>query len=334
MKYVKHFKTESDFNTERQNYYIEPWTSVTDGRGLDYNKNYTKIPFTIEVLGSGNITWALGDKTVQYSKNGGSWGTMTKNTTISVVEGDEVQFKGTNTNYSENTISSTSQFNVKGNIMSLTDGDNFKTADTVNASGFHSLFKNCTYLVSAGDLKLPATTLADNCYTRMFQGCTSLTTTPELPAMTLANSCYYNMFRECTSLITTPELPAMTLANSCYREMFAACSNLTTAPELPATTLVDSCYIFMFYYCTSLTTAPELPATTLVNNCYRFMFGNCSRLNYIKAMFTTTPSTTYTFSWVDGVAASGTFVKNSAAQWNVSGTNGIPSGWTIQTASE
>ena len=50
-------------------------------------------------------------------------------------------------------------------------------------------------------------------------------------------------------------------------------------------------------------------------------------------MFTTTPSTTYTSNWVNKVASSGTFVKNSAAQWNVSGLNGIPSGWTVRTAS-
>lgn len=29
----------------------------------------------------------------------------------------------------------------------------------------------------------------------------------------------------------------------------------------------------------------------------------------------------------------GTFVKNSAATWNVTGVNGIPNGWTITTAS-
>lgn len=45
-------------------------------------------------------------------------------------------------------------------------------------------------------------------------------------------------------------------------------------------------------------------------------------------MFTTTPSTSYTRDWVYGVSSSGTFVKNSAAEWNVNGTNGIPNGWT------
>ena len=90
----------------------------------------------------------------------------------------------------------------------------------------------------------------------------------------------------------------------------------------------------MFRGCTSLTTAPELPATTLTSWCYSYMFLGCTNLNYIKAMFTTTPSTTYTNGWVSGVAAAGTFVKNSAAQGDVSGNNGIPQGWTVETATE
>ena len=89
----------------------------------------------------------------------------------------------------------------------------------------------------------------------------------------------------------------------------------------------------MFHGCTALTTAPVLPAKTLANNCYAGMFWNCSNLNYIKAMFTTTPSSTYTSGWVSGVAATGTFVKNRAATWNVTGNNGVPTGWTVQTAS-
>jgi hypothetical protein len=88
----------------------------------------------------------------------------------------------------------------------------------------------------------------------------------------------------------------------------------------------------MFSGCTSLTTAPVLPAKTLTSNCYFRMFYGCTNLNYIKAMFTTTPSSS-SREWVTNVAASGTFVKNSAANWNVTGTNGIPSGWTVETAS-
>ena len=103
---------------------------------------------------------------------------------------------------------------------------------------------------------------------------------------------------------------------------------------LPSTSLTKQCYLSMFNKCTSLITAPELPATTLVIGCYSDMFHNCTSLNYIKAMFTTTPSDTYTTNWVSGVSSSGTFVKSSAATWNVTGTYGIPSGWTVETASE
>ena len=50
-------------------------------------------------------------------------------------------------------------------------------------------------------------------------------------------------------------------------------------------------------------------------------------------MFTTTPGTDYTSNWLKEVAETGTFVKNSAAQWDVSGVHGIPNGWTVETAS-
>ena len=90
----------------------------------------------------------------------------------------------------------------------------------------------------------------------------------------------------------------------------------------------------MFQDCTSLTTAPVLPAETLVRNCYSYMFKNCTSLNYIKAMFKTAPDAWMTPYWVENVATSGTFVKNSAATWtNTFSTSAIPTGWTVQTAS-
>ena len=205
-------------------------------------------------------------------------------------------------------------------------------ATTLANACYEYMFNGCTSLTTAPEL--PATTLANYCYASMFERCTSLVTAPVLPATTLANWCYAYMFYYCTSLVNAPELPATTLANSCYSSMFECCTGLTTAPELPAITLADSCYWMMFQNCTELTTAPTLPATTLASSCYDSMFKGCSSLNYIKAMFTTTPGTNNTRDWVNGVAASGTFVKNSAASWTTTGVNGVPSGWTVQTASE
>lgn len=71
------------------------------------------------------------------------------------------------------------------------------------------------------------------------------------------------------------------------------------------------------------------------------MFAGCTSLNYIKMMAIDIVTdwggiehqTTYdTENWVQNVAATGTFVKNSAATWNVTGVNGIPTGWTVETA--
>ena len=161
---------------------------------------------------------------------------------------------------------------------------------------------------------------------------------PELPATVLTEGCYYDMFYGCTSLVTVPKLSATTTAWACCSYMFKNCTSLINIPTiLSATTLDTYCYDAMFYGCTSLTTAPVLPALTLVDSCYESMFCNCSSLNYIKAMFTTTPTDQspnfYTRSWVSGVASSGTFVKNSAATWNVTGSSGVPVGWTVTTAS-
>ena len=193
---------------------------------------------------------------------------------------------------------------------------------------YGSMFSGCTSLVNAPELS--ATTLAQSCYYSMFSG-TSIQTAPELPAIVLLNNCYQYMFSGCTLLTTAPELPATTLAYGCYMGMFNGCTSLTTTPELSATQLADSCYYDMFRSCTSLTIAPILPATTLISNCYTNMFLDCSSLNYIKAMFTTTPSNTYTKDWVKNVATTGTFVKNTSAEWTTTGTNAVPTGWTVET---
>ena len=146
---------------------------------------------------------------------------------------------------------------------------------------------------------------------------------------------FYMLFSGCTGLTTAENLslPATTLADYCYNGMFSGCTSLITAPELPATTLTGECYGSMFSNCTSLTTAPELPATTLANECYYGMFSGCSSLNYIKCLATNISAAACTTDWVNGVSATGTFVKPASTDWSSkTGSNGIPSGWTVQDA--
>lgn len=143
---------------------------------------------------------------------------------------------------------------------------------------------------------------------------------------------FRRLFYNCSKLLTAPTLPATTLSPACYFTMFQGCTSLTTAPELPATKLAQNCYRGMFQQCTSLTSAPELKATTLANYCYRSMFYLCSSLNYVKCLATNISATECTLSWLDGVASTGTFVKDANMTGWQTGANGIPANWTVQNA--
>ena len=327
--------------------------SLEDDNTIYLKASNTAITKTVSASTDNGSTW------IEYTSSTGGSGT----TLATLNKGDKLLVKGENSTYATdsyyNQFNTTKQFEAKGNIMALVNGDSFANADELTESyTFGYLFYQCTGLTSVENLVLPATTLADYCYQYMFKGCTSLTTAPELPATTLVNRCYgwmfqnceslrtapvlpattladdcYSfMFNKCTSLTTAPVLPATTLVNGCYERMFQNCTSLTTAPELPATTLADDCYSFMFQNCTSLTTAPELPATTLVNNCYLRMFYGCTSLNYIKCLATNISANSNIDNWVNGVASSGTFTKAASMTSWITGVSGIPDGWTVQTA--
>lgn len=125
-------------------------------------------------------------------------------------------------------------------------------------------------------------------------------------------------------------------AEQTFAALFRGNNKLVNAKDLilPSMSLTTDCYNLMFYSCTSLVTAPELPATYLANYCYHYMFYNCTSLNYVKAMFISgTNQTQNAAYWLSNVSATGTFVKNSKATWsNIEW--GIPTGWTVETASE
>lgn len=333
MRYVKSFANDSAIQEAVDNKTLgKPYVALNDQTGkIDWNGkdiDYSKMYLTIEALENGRIrTEGDAANSTYYSINGGEWHKSTISLNIWVSAGDEVRFKGTaggNSLFSGNTLA----FDVYGNVESLEYGDNF-VGQTSNNVAFTGLFSSCTGLVDASNLVLPATTLVRNCYGSMFQGCTSLTTAPAIPATTLAIECYAGMFSNCTSLTTAPDLPATTLATRCYYQMFYNCSSLTAAPVLPATTLVWYSYQSMFQGCTSLTSAPELPATTLKNGCYNQMFQSCTNLNYIKCLATDISASNCTLYWVSGVASTGTFYKNPAMSSWTTGTDGIPSGWTV-----
>ena len=275
---------------------------------------YTQyLTFVAQESGTFSFTGGYQSDFIYYSLDSGTtWSelyanrstpTVSANTTVMLKSG----FNAITNNWRR--FSSTGRFYVEGNIMSLLYGDDFINQTSI--FGKHEIFRN------------------------LFNGCSGLTSAENmvLPAIQLSNNCYEGMFANCTSLTTAPQLPAIDFEDDgmgCYSYMFQGCTSLTTAPELPTTTFLGRfCYEGMFQGCTSLTEAPTLPATTLVEGCYLKMFSGCTSLSAITCLATSISARQCTNTWVDGVAASGTFTKNpNMSSWS-SGTSGIPSGWTI-----
>ncbi|MBR2108939.1 MAG: leucine-rich repeat protein [Ruminococcus sp.] len=245
------------------------------------------LTFTAEEAGSSVTLRVASGSNLLYNKNNSGWQSYTAGAQIALSNvGDYVRFRGKDTtfNYS-NHVSINGKVACSGNVMSLRL-DDYGESQGLSNNCFYRMFSGCTGLTAAPEL--PETMLAASCYNSMFSGCERLTTAPELPATTLATGCYSNMFEGCTSLTTAPKLWATTLESGCYGNMFSGCGNLTTAPKLPAKTLAKNCYRYMFDGCGRLTTAPELPATTLAENCYQSMFSGCTSLTTAPELPATT----------------------------------------------
>ena len=284
------------------------------------------------------------DESLQYSVGDGAWTKLTAGTKIAFGgQGKDLRLRGqssTGTTVDPYQNFSTISFENEevpvactGDIRTLVDYLNYSNASTVDAR-FCNLFSECIQLTSAPEL--PATTLAESCYSSMFKGCTSLTTAPALPAETLAVGCYSSMFKYCEVLAQAPALPAETLAESCYHSMFLNCEVLTQAPALPAMALAVDCYENMFFGCTNLTTAPELPAKTLAAGCYYGMFRVCKNLKNVTMLATDISAESCLSYWLYEVAKEGTFTK-AAEMTSLPSGNGdasIPSGWIVQNYTE
>ena len=199
---------------------------------------------------------------LEYSVNDGEW----KN----VVANEEVSFGGLNgtlrlrgTNIC-GTASSMSEYSTitftypesevycDGDIRTLLDYENYKTVDTKNAR-FCNLFKSCIALISA----------------------------PELPATTLANECYSSMFFDCTNLKKAPALPAETLADGCYSEMFARCLQLSTVKMLALSDQITS-KLDCFKYWLEQAGTEAVTRTLIVNDAaaYNALLANNLANNY------------------------------------------------------
>lgn len=303
MKYLRKFETEADVMMMVQPNVV----LVADTESVMFN-----VPEPhLTIIAIEDLTISFPQNPIEYSFDGKSWQTLQAGTSTPTVSlGSKIRFKASGITPTDSdgigTFSISGKCNIAGNIMSMLYADDFQNHTSVNSNALRKLFSGQP-VVDASNLLLPASTLGNNCYRSMFEGCNQLIKAPELPATTIAYGCYFNMFKDCASLKYAPSI-------------------------LPANNLFENCYNSMFMECVSLISTPILPALSLAKSCYSNLFYNCEKISYIKAMFLLYDGQSLT-SWVRNTPSAGTFVKNAAATWeNIFGAAAIPTGWTVELA--
>lgn len=299
---------------------IKMWPVGGGQQEHDYLQDY----FTIESLEDSNEikiqrAGSPVNPTLSYSLDDGeTWTTTTISGTVTfgtINTGQKIIFKGNNTRLSTgyssyNYFNATKQFKVYGNLMSLFNGDDFKTNYEFNSSTTDHCdgILRSTYLVDASNLILPALTIYKNNYNGMFRGATALQHGPQMLATTpTGTECCSSMFEGCINLEEPIEINFTTLSQQCCMRMFCMDRNSKiTTPKM--------------------TKSPILRCATGATDCYKEMFKGNGNLTEITCLLTSNQSS-YCANWITNACAnSGTFYKASNATW----TGYTPSGWTIQ----
>lgn len=213
--------------------------------------------------------------------------------TVTVEGGKKIQLRSS-TGFSAGAngyfqISMSHSYSAMGNLMSLIDYTDMSNASQYTGD-WYGMFYGDSNIVSVADLIFPNVTTS-NCCSRMFLGCTGLTTPPrELPA-DIVYSSYYGMFQGCTSLTSVPYILASSIDTVGCCQMFKGCTSLTSVPTnmMPNLTTVDDNGLeSMFSGCTGLTNMPNLTATSLGEKSYRMMFYGCTSLTTTSSISVTT----------------------------------------------
>ena len=208
------------------------------------------------------------------------------------------------------------------------------TATAVCTQGYDMMYKACSSLVTAPQMKLERTS-GQQVMREMFFGCSSLVTGPDEISVDVLEieSCFY-MFYNCSSLTKAPNIKMRVAAPVCCESMFRGCSSLVEPPSISFAEYRLSLpnlgqFNNMFNGCISLKSAPKLPYAKLFEKCYYRMFRGCSNLNHIEMTALDVSALSCLKEWVDGVATTGTFIKAAGVEIPT-GINGIPEGWTVE----
>lgn len=242
---------------------------------------------------------------IAYSINGSTW-TITNNvanqavtiTTPTIAKDKYVLIKSeakrtaiADSDNDSTRVSSTCDFDVSGNILSLLLGDNFKDDTTIDYYDsnehdymFDRLFK-LARIVHANELKLPITGVPYFCFRDTFRECSIMTLGPrKIPITRVADSGLRGMFGYCSVLTNMPDLSTISgrrnvFGNRACFYMFEKCYKLTSVTPIALVYGDDNTEMFnaMFTECTKLSTPPilKIEGTTIeVDVCRRMFFAN------------------------------------------------------------
>lgn len=318
MKYLRLFETNADYQSyiENENNHVEPHIALLRGNKTCHYKKYFNALSEINGILENIISRT--DKPLDIN-------------ILNKIDKSNQDFTDINNQLEEIILSG---------YEPLENPENYLTFEALKSGMRVSFSNNCQYSLGTNewfDLQSGELTPMVKKGQKIYFKATGLVpnSSKGIGTFTITGNC--NLLGNCNSMLFGDDAEtnlSLSGKNHAFYKLFYNCSTIIDASQLilPATTLATYCYQYMFQNCTSLVNAPELPATTLVKKCYEYMFSGCSKLNYIKALFTTTPSSTYTSNWVYGVSPTGTFVKSANATWDVTGYVGIPTGWDVQIA--
>ena len=275
----------------------------------DENGNlvYNAIPDYLYFTALEDMTIKYSGSYLQYSTDCKTWISLNANTySDTIKKGTTIYIRTSSSVSSLGQFTVTGRFNIGGSLKEL--------LSSATEKKYRNLFSNNTRLVDASGLVLYE--YGKYIYSKMFSGCTSLVKAPDIfvRGNPISGQMLSSMFAGCTSLTTPPTFIGDISGSGGTNRAYYTCSN-------------------MFSGCTALTETPWLTASFSESDdkyCYQNMFNGCTALNKVKMLSLTAPSDTCTKDWLKSVSQNGVFIKNSEAEWDVIGTNGIPEGWEIK----
>lgn len=152
---------------------------------------------------------------IQYSKNGGAWSNLGYFNSITLYPNDVVQMSGINSRIATGSDNYSQYFSMNGSVgLKIYGNINSIVSDSPGNFGtgrycYYGMFRNCTQIVDAYNLKLPSPECDNRAFIYFMAGCTNLSAGPatlDMTTMNNTNSLACHMFDGCSKLVKATRL--------------------------------------------------------------------------------------------------------------------------------